>query len=101
MTSSSSELSDTDVSDQYSSESCSEEPEAFDAEMDGSNLKSCLLKPVGCVAARKEKVKARRVPGVVYLSRIPPCMKPHKLKHLLSPYGGIGRVFLQPEGTTW
>lgn len=45
---------------------------------------------------KKEK---KTVPGVVYLSRVPPYMKPHKLKHLLSPYGRIGRIFLQPEGT--
>ncbi|OLL26706.1 Pre-rRNA-processing protein ESF2 [Neolecta irregularis DAH-3] len=35
--------------------------------------------------------------GVIYLSRIPPFMKPQKLKHLLSQYGEIGRVFLAPE----
>ena len=37
-------------------------------------------------------------PGIVYLSRIPPFMKPIKVKQLLSEYGEIGRVFLQPEG---
>ncbi|KAH8895641.1 hypothetical protein GQ53DRAFT_743669 [Thozetella sp. PMI_491] len=35
--------------------------------------------------------------GVVYLSRIPPFMKPHKLRHLLEPYGKINRIFLSPE----
>ncbi len=38
------------------------------------------------------------IPGVIYISRIPPFMKPHKLKHLLSPYGSIGRLYLKPEG---
>ena len=37
-------------------------------------------------------------PGIVYLSRIPPFMKPIKVKQLLSEYGEVGRVFLQPEG---
>ena len=37
-------------------------------------------------------------PGIVYLSRIPPFMKPLKVRHLLSQYGEVGRVFLQPEG---
>lgn len=37
-------------------------------------------------------------PGVVYLSRIPPFMRPRKVRHLLSQYGTIGRVYLQPEG---
>lgn len=35
--------------------------------------------------------------GVVYLSRIPPFMKPHKLRSLLEPHGTINRIFLTPE----
>ncbi|RGP69827.1 pre-rrna-processing esf2 [Fusarium sporotrichioides] len=35
--------------------------------------------------------------GVVYLSRIPPFMKPAKLRSLLEPYGTINRIFLAPE----
>jgi len=35
--------------------------------------------------------------GVVYLSSIPPFMKPTKLRHLLAQYGEIGRVYLTPE----
>lgn len=35
--------------------------------------------------------------GVVYLSRIPPFMKPTKLRSLLEPYGVINRLFLTPE----
>ncbi|CAK7265808.1 RNA-binding ATPase activator esf2 [Sporothrix epigloea] len=41
--------------------------------------------------------KAVRKSGVVYLSRIPPFMKPTKLRSLLSPYGAINRIFLSPE----
>lgn len=41
--------------------------------------------------------KAVKKTGVIYLSRIPPFMKPATLKHFLSPYGDIGRVFLTPE----
>ncbi|KAI0796522.1 hypothetical protein C8Q75DRAFT_710017 [Abortiporus biennis] len=35
--------------------------------------------------------------GVVYISRIPPGMRPTKVRHLMSQYGEIGRVYLQPE----
>ena len=35
--------------------------------------------------------------GVVYLSRIPPGMKVHKLRSLLAPYGKTLRIFLSPE----
>ncbi|KAK3292115.1 Pre-rRNA-processing protein ESF2 [Chaetomium fimeti] len=38
--------------------------------------------------------------GVVYLSRIPPFMKPAKLRSLLEPYGKINRIFLTPEDPT-
>ena len=41
--------------------------------------------------------KAAKKTGVIYISRIPPFMKPQTLKHYLSPYGDIGRVFLTPE----
>jgi ESF2/ABP1 family protein len=40
---------------------------------------------------------AIRKSGVVYLSRIPPFMKPAKLRSLLEPYGAINRIFLSPE----
>lgn len=38
--------------------------------------------------------------GVVYLSRVPPFMKPTVLRSLLIPYGAIGRIFLTPEPST-
>lgn len=40
---------------------------------------------------------SERARGVVYLSRIPPFMRPVKLRHLLSAYGEIGRIYLAPE----
>lgn len=44
--------------------------------------------------------KAIKKSGVVYLSRIPPFMKPAKLRSLLEPYGAINRIFLTPEDPT-
>jgi len=35
--------------------------------------------------------------GVIYISRIPPGMRPTKVRHLMSTYGEVGRVYLQPE----
>ncbi|KAF3938139.1 hypothetical protein ABW19_dt0210040 [Dactylella cylindrospora] len=35
--------------------------------------------------------------GVLYLSRIPPYMTPSQIRHLLTPFGGINRIFLSPE----
>ena len=43
--------------------------------------------------------KAVRKSGVVYISRVPPFMKPQTLKHFLEPHArkGLGRIFLTPE----
>lgn len=41
--------------------------------------------------------KAIKRSGVVFLSRIPPFMKPSKLRSLFEPYGAINRMFLAPE----
>nr|POE72197.1 pre-rrna-processing protein esf2 [Quercus suber] len=41
-----------------------------------------------------------RKSGVLYISRVPPFMKPTTLRQLLTPYagtGGLGRIFLTPE----
>ncbi|XP_072037868.1 uncharacterized protein [Amphiura filiformis] len=36
-------------------------------------------------------------PGIIYLSRVPPFMKPKKLNFIFGQYGEIGRIFLQQE----
>ncbi|KAH9883806.1 Pre-rRNA-processing protein ESF2 [Xylariomycetidae sp. FL2044] len=40
---------------------------------------------------------AAKKSGLVYISRVPPFMKPSKLRQLLEPYGKINRIFLSPE----
>lgn len=40
-----------------------------------------------------------RKTGVIYLSRIPPFMKPQTVRHLLSPFGDITKIFLTPESS--
>lgn len=46
--------------------------------------------------------KAVKKSGVVYISRVPPFMKPQTLKHFLEPHArkGLGRIFLTPEDHT-
>ncbi|KAG0164074.1 RNA-binding ATPase activator esf2 [Apophysomyces sp. BC1034] len=41
--------------------------------------------------------KDQKKTGVCYLSRIPPFMKPRRLRSLLSKYAEIGRLFCSPE----
>lgn len=47
--------------------------------------------------ALKRFTAKQKKKGVVYLSRLPPNMKPQKIRHLLSDYGEIGRVYLAAE----
>jgi ESF2/ABP1 family protein len=44
-----------------------------------------------------QTTKAKSKSGVIYISRVPPFMKPTVVRNLLSPYGEIGRIFLTPE----
>ena len=41
---------------------------------------------------------AKEKTGVIYISRIPPGMRPTKVRHLMSQYGEVGKVYLQQEG---
>lgn len=52
-------------------------------------------------AAKLEKEKKRiKKSGVCYLSRVPPYMKPAKLRSALTRFGKIDRLFLKPEDTS-
>lgn len=67
-----------------------------------SNEESCQ---VPCPADAKYEAKTqtaktkkkKKVPGVVYLSYIPPKMNVKTVRSMLSKYGELGRIFLQPE----
>jgi ESF2/ABP1 family protein len=48
-------------------------------------------------ALEKYKAAQERA-GVIYISRIPPGMSPNKVRHLMSAYGEVGRIYLQQEG---
>jgi len=44
--------------------------------------------------------RTARKSGVIYLSRIPPFMKPQTVRHLLAPFGTTTKIFLTPESAT-
>uniref|UniRef100_A0A023GB21 Activator of basal transcription 1 n=1 Tax=Amblyomma triste TaxID=251400 RepID=A0A023GB21_AMBTT len=46
---------------------------------------------------KTDKVKKQKTPGVVYLSYIPPKMNVKTVRSMLSKFGEVGRIFLQPE----
>ncbi|KII96063.1 hypothetical protein PLICRDRAFT_99295 [Plicaturopsis crispa FD-325 SS-3] len=55
-----------------------------------------IVKPLTPEALAAFKAAQDRA-GVIYISRIPPGMRPTKVRHLMSAYGEIGRVYLQQE----
>ncbi|OCH86216.1 hypothetical protein OBBRIDRAFT_814691 [Obba rivulosa] len=55
-----------------------------------------VVKPLTSEALAAFKA-AQEKAGVVYISRIPPGMRPTKVRHLMSAFGEVGRVYLQQE----
>ncbi|RFU78768.1 pre-rrna-processing esf2 [Trichoderma arundinaceum] len=73
---------------------------ADDGKKKAKKLKAKDLPGVARPLTKKNLVatdEAIKKSGVVYISRVPPFMKPNKLRSLLSPYGDINRIFLAPE----
>lgn len=35
--------------------------------------------------------------GIIYISKVPPFMKPEKVRFLMSQYGDVDRIYLTPE----
>ncbi|KAI8465174.1 MAG: hypothetical protein J3K34DRAFT_461551 [Monoraphidium minutum] len=58
--------------------------------------KKKLSKVLSQEKLKRLQAKAERR-GIIYVSRIPPHMKPAKLRQLLSQYGEVGRVYCTPE----
>jgi ESF2/ABP1 family protein len=56
-----------------------------------------IVKPLTAESLAKFEA-AQEKTGIIYISRIPPGMRPSKVRHLMSQYGEIGRVYLQQEG---
>jgi hypothetical protein len=76
-----------------------DDPHGLPAGMDpvGFSASSNVVKPL-TPAALAEFQAAQDRAGVVYISRIPPGMRPPKVRHLMSLHGEVGRVYLQQEG---
>ncbi len=74
------------------------EYEGFDEGMDRAGfIGDKSLKPLTPEALAAFRAAQGRA-GLIYISRIPPGMQPAKVRHLMSAYGEVGRVYLQQEG---
>lgn len=70
-----------------------QEVQGQDQQKKADQLQSKIAKIIKVKAAKKSKHKT----GVVYLSRIPPYMKPAKMRQILSRFGELDRLFLKRE----
>lgn len=88
-----SENEEQDESDQEDVDGLAEgmDPEGF------SGPSTKIVRPLTKEALAEFQAIQERA-GVIYISRIPPGMRPTKVRHLMSAYGEIGRVYLQQEG---
>ena len=76
-----------------------EEPGITDGmDPEGFSGPSMIVKPLTPEALAAFKATQERA-GVIYISRIPPGMRPSKVRHIMGAYGEVGRVYLQQEGT--
>ena len=81
-------------------EELEDEPEGLGDGMDlegFSGPKEKVVKPLTPEALAAFRAAKERT-GVIYISRIPPGMRPTKVRHLMSQYGEVGKVYLQQEG---
>ncbi|CAC9889967.1 unnamed protein product [Aureobasidium pullulans] len=90
------ELDDEDADDFVPEDDDEDDNDNLEDATDATTTKEKTVKPLTQKQLLKSQ-KAAKKTGVIYISRIPPFMKPATLKHYLTPYGEIGRVFLTPE----
>ena len=89
-----------DVDDEQGDEELGNDLNGFGDGMDlegFSGPKEKVVKPLTPEALAAFKA-AKEKTGVIYISRIPPGMRPAKVRHMMSQYGEIGKVYLQQEG---
>ncbi|KZF23173.1 hypothetical protein L228DRAFT_245908 [Xylona heveae TC161] len=87
---------DEQVDEEYEGEEGQEDDDEGEEEEYEEGPSKPDLKPLTPkqLAAAQRAVKKT---GVIYISRVPPFMKPQTMRHYLSPFGEIGRIFLTPE----
>ncbi|KAG7662557.1 ESF2 [[Candida] subhashii] len=92
-----SEVEENDEGEQGELEGDKEEgDDELDESKSSTSKNNKKLKKLTSEELEKEQKRIKRT-GVCYLSRIPPYMKPSKLRSVLSRFGAIDRLFLKPE----
>ncbi|KAG7671282.1 putative Pre-rRNA-processing protein ESF2 [Nannochloris sp. 'desiccata'] len=61
-------------------------------------MDTILAKSAKSIDKKLEKLKKKyERRGIVYISRLPPHLKPQKLRHMLEQHAPLGRLYLAPE----
>lgn len=66
-----------------------------DVELDERELLARTTLPDHLLPRALVTGKKAKQPGLIYLSRLPPGMGPAQVRHLMSAYGEIGRIYLE------
>lgn len=95
------ENEESDQDDDEEEENLDDNDDIIDEEdmIEKEQAKNVKLKKLTEEQLAKEQKKIKKT-GVCYLSKIPPYMKPAKLRSVLSRFGKIDRLFLKPEDNT-
>jgi hypothetical protein len=67
-------------------------------EDEGMDRPAKKLKPQTKTTSKKSK---EVVPGIIYISRVPPGMTPQKVRHLMARWGEVGKVYAQKRDGEW
>jgi len=90
------DMSNFDDDDDNDDKKDTNENEKEEENKDTEKKQKKVKKPISESKLKKFNVQQNKT-GVVYLSKIPPFMKPIKLRHLLSRYAKIGKIYLAAE----
>ena len=88
-----------DLHDERAAAQTNASPDSIEQTASQAKPTAKTVKPLTQSQLSRSQAAARKT-GVIYISRIPPFMKPSVLRTLLTPHashGGLGRVFLSPE----
>ncbi|EST08657.1 Zinc finger, C2H2, LYAR-type [Kalmanozyma brasiliensis GHG001] len=69
-----------------------------DDPMQAASEEARIIKPLSTSELEAFQKKQRKL-GIVYISRIPPGMTPAKVRHILSNFGELGRIYLHQDST--
>ena len=71
----------------------------FDEEETEAGPSTSAPKSKSTTTKNKSTSKKRKtlIPGIVYISRLPPGMTPQKVKYLMAQWGDVGKIYAQKK----